>query len=61
MAPMTLHAFLILAFISLSSFRSFDMMLLRYLNSCTKWMRLLLLLSWMSGRSFLSLFCSCVS
>ena len=36
MAPMTLHAFWILAFISVSSFRSLDMMLPRYLKFWTK-------------------------
>ena len=52
MAPMMLHAFFILDFISVSSFKSLDMMLPRYLKSWTKWMKLVLLLSSMSGRRF---------
>ena len=61
MAPMMLHAFFILAFISVSSFKSFDIILPRYLNSWTKWMRFVLLLSLMSGRMLFVLFCSFVS
>ena len=61
MSPMTLHAFFILALISVSSFRSFDMILPRYLNSWMKWMRFVSLFSLMSGRRLFILFCSCAS